>query len=314
MFKFISNIVLLLIIAFSGFFIYQTVVPGCQTGIEYSLGSIPDEFNLNRETAISVAQQAAEVWNKEIGKTIIDYDPESPFMIEFIFDDRQQQTIQRLSSESNLDTSRETLENKFDSVEELEQNYRQAQKSYVAKRDRYQQNQSNYNQAVENYNAGEGGSVSDLEARSDKLANDFAQLESDRKNLNSLAKRLNRLASETNNQVEEFNDEVAIFNQQFARRGDTFKQGIYNQYGIEIYQYETESDLLALLVHEFGHALGMGHVSDEGAIMYYLQHDDQASRVDVTASDLVELERVCNQTLVESLSINQLREWLSNQT
>ncbi|HEV8677565.1 MAG TPA: matrixin family metalloprotease [Candidatus Paceibacterota bacterium] len=60
---------------------------------------------------------------------------------------------------------------------------------------------------------------------------------------------------------------------------------------ITIYAFQDKNELMRTLIHEFGHALGLGHVSNPDSIMY--PSNDASQSTTLTKEDLAELSRAC---------------------
>ncbi len=95
----------------------------------------------------------------------------------------------------------------------------------------------------------------------------------------------NQQAADLNKKVNHFNQINDQFNQslnQFKQnaQADVFKKGIYNGKQITIYEYSSIDDLRLTIAHELGHALGLKHSDQPGALMYSVRKDsDKKSNV-----------------------------------
>lgn len=292
---FLSILISLTLLAIAGYIFYDNILPGCIRGVEYQIGEIDPAFEITPDEARQIALQASEIWNNAVGEEVLVYKEGSDFMIDFVFDTRQQVTHSRQQDETALASNRTDLDRVIAEYEELQQEYKQERTRYLANQDAYSKRLAKYNQDVEqaNQNGASPAEYESLQQRQKNLDQEYRDLESDRKGLNSLVTQVNQANNAVNETVKKYNQLVQGFNEEYGS-GETFDQGVYNLQGITIYQYNSQSDLLALLVHEFGHALGLDHVNDDQAVMYYLQHDAQESNIVLTEADLMELGTACN--------------------
>lgn len=255
-----------------GSYWYQTTAYICPTPIHYRLGEIDKRFDLSQETAKSVALRAEQLWEGAIGKDLFDYDQSAPFAINFIYDERQQRSDTEEGWHISLDKEQAENELLIAKIKQLGKEYEVVQADYNKQRSDYENRLNSYNTKVEEYNV-KGGAPKDvyLELQNEAKALNalLGELSAEEKNLNQKAEEINRLGEEGNAKIASYNAEVQEYNTLFGEL-ETFTQGDFKRERINVYKFSTEDELTAVLAHEFGHALGIGHVDSEGAIMYYL--------------------------------------------
>ena len=65
-----------------------------------------------------------------------------------------------------------------------------------------------------------------------------------------------------------------------------FHKGEYDGKDITIYQYRDLADLILILTHELGHALGLAHVNDPKAVMYEILGKQDLETLTLTSTDV----------------------------
>ncbi len=278
MYAFLVSGVLALIFSFGSYW-YQSTAHICPTPIHYRLGDIDERFNLSPETAKSAASAAEKLWEDAIGKDLFDYDETSSFAINFIYDERQQRS--QTEEEWHISLDKEESDNQIliDKIKQLGKDYEAAQVNYNNQRADYESRLNAYNAKVEKYNA-QGGAPQDiyaeLQQEAKALAVELNKLSKFEISLNQQATEINQLGEEGNKKIAAYNAEVQEYNEMFGNL-ETFTQGDFERKRINVYKFSTEEELTAVLAHEFGHALGIGHVESEGSIMYYLMTERDTS-------------------------------------
>ncbi|MEM9995927.1 MAG: peptidase, partial [Acinetobacter pittii] len=68
--------------------------------LKYRIAFIDPRFQLTKEQLVEVSQQAAEIWQKETGKTYFIYDSQAQLSINLIYDDHQ---MLKDEQQNNLD-------------------------------------------------------------------------------------------------------------------------------------------------------------------------------------------------------------------
>jgi chromosome segregation ATPase len=264
----------------------------------YSIGSFDSRFGVGVSQFKKDVAQAASVWNAALGKTILTYDAGGSLKINLIYDYREQTTLEQNKINTVISSDRATYDALKARYNALSQQYTQNKVSLQAKIDTYNQEMVLYNEQVASWNARGGAPPAEyekLQTEKQALAAEVASLDLYRASFNQLAETLNSLVPELNHLAQILNLNVKAYNTVGTSAGEQFDEGEYVEDAsgtrINVYQFNNEGQLVRVLEHELGHALGLGHVIDPKAIMYYL---NEGTNEKLTASDISELKAICN--------------------
>ena len=268
-------------IALAGTVWYQNTKTECPTPLAYKVNQIDSHFNLSVEQAKAHVAAAEAVWESSAGRDLFYYDENADLVIDFVFDDRQAMADSEVSQKQQLDTKQDENDKLRKTIEELQKKYEEDAAGYERAVDAYERELTLYNNKVQSYND-QGGAPTEaygeLEAEKNSLNKTSSELDATSDRLNELAGKINELGNTSNKLVDEYNKEVEQYNEQFGFSRE-FTQGDYHDGIISIYKFSNERELVAVLTHELGHALGIDHVEGESSVMYYLLTDSDSAPV-----------------------------------
>lgn len=273
---------------------YQEAGRLCPIPLGYRLGNLSPEFNLSTEEALVAVAEAETIWEESTGRDLFFFNEEGPLVVDFVFDERQAEADSEVARRQQLDEERKTNDRLFAEIEALQKTYEERLERHRAATQRYEDRLQAHNATVQRYND-QGGAPSDifaeLEEEKSSLSREFDTLNATSAELQSLAEEINRLADRGNTLVNAYNKEVDRYNEQFGFSRE-FTQGDYHDGIISIYKFSDKDELRTVLVHELGHAIGIGHVEDETAVMYYLLGEENKTPV-LRQADIEAFTAVC---------------------
>jgi DNA repair exonuclease SbcCD ATPase subunit len=276
---------------------YVNTAGVCPTPIYYQLGEVDDRFGISEAEAREVLAEAEAVWEKALGRELFEYNDETSFTVNFMYDERQKEASTEENWRISLDDKEAKTKTTFAAIEALQSEYETKRKEYETARERYESKLASYNNKVEEVNA-KGGAKADefkaLEAEKTSLSSELKSLLVLETALNQAGEELNTKGEAANAEVEAYNAEVVRYNEVYGERSETFTQGDYERKRINVYTFSTKDELKTVLAHEFGHALGIGHVEGSQSLMYYLMAD-QPDKLSLSAEDLASLTTICGE-------------------
>jgi hypothetical protein len=220
------------------------------------------------------------------------YDPKGPLKINLVYDDRQNatDTLKKLGyGITNERTSFNENKVKYDS---MKASYAANKASFEKRMQAYKTKLSAYNATVQSLNENGGippDQLSDIKQQQLLLNAEGTNVRQAQTDLNALVDQLNALGMVLNRQAKALNVQIDQTNNVSQSLGDEFEEGQYvsDDHGIaiNIFTFDSPEELVRVLAHEFGHALGLNHVDDPSAVMYYLNQGkpDELARSDVDA-------------------------------
>ena len=285
---------------------YVTTASICPVPITYRVGNLDSRFPITAEEIKTVAARAEAVWESASGRDLFVYDDESDFTINLIYDERQQRTVTEEEWRIRLDEMQKEHQALIAKIDGLGVRYQSDVASYDNKREEYEAKLVAYNAKVEKYNQ-EGGAPPEVFKDLQKEAESLAKMQKDmlalEKKLNQQIDVVNKLGEEGNTKIAAYNAEVVEYNEVFGAL-ETFTQGDYERERINIYKFSDVDELNRVIVHEFGHALGIGHVEMEGSVMYYLMTEQSTPAL--STEDISAFTAICGSTETTSAKLRQL--------
>lgn len=262
--------------------------------LTYRLGQLDSHFSITRDEAVARLAEAEKVWEDRVGRDLFVYDEAGTLVVDFVFDDRQAEADKEGASRKVLDEQFLETEKIKKTIEDLQKEYGEKSKTYEAEFQAYEKALMRHNDRVTRQND-QGGAAPEVYAALEKerqvLDQRLVELNTDAAALNAYADDINALGQKSNELVERYNQAVEVYNAEYGFSKE-FTQGDYQDGTIHIYTFSSPEELVAVLMHEFGHALGMDHVDDESSVMYYLL-TASGSVPTLSSADMAAFRAVC---------------------
>ena len=220
----------------------------CETPIIYKIGTVDDKFDISVEELQTLAENGGEMWEDAYGKELFKYDENAKLEINLVYDERQDHL-------KNIEDLGENVNDRKLDVDKKSKIYDQMISSF-------EKEMSDLNKKIDYWNS-KGGAPKD---EYEKIILEQDTLLRKAEKINQYAQDLNKTVDFVNEKINNLNNNVKSFNDLL---GENPEMGVYTS-GIEkidIFFYSNEDHLTNVISHELGHALGLGHLDREDALM-----------------------------------------------
>lgn len=283
----------------------------CGIPIHVRLGEVDPRFGFDADTVMAALAEAASLWQAHAAVPLfVESDHRYAMAVSLQFDERQQAANTRRSLRGRIESDRRQLESDEAMLQHWSSRIEAARRAHERDGEELGRRVQRHETEVAAWNADPARRTDArrraLEVEGAALQSALADLERVGRELNADIAAYNRRATDARERAEEFRTQVSRYNLNSSdapvesgrysyRRGEGRR--------IEVYRAESHDELVWVLAHELGHALGLGHVDEPGAIMHALLHDGgelqpgRARPIGLAEADRAALLAVCGARL-----------------
>lgn len=261
------------------------------TRLRYRIAEVDSRFGLTEHELKQISQQATDIWKDGTGQDYFVYDPQARLSIHLIYDQRQNESVQRRQQLGQIQQSQQLWSNKNQQLKHFKDELDRNNAELEMKKNQLDAQLNQYNQHITIINQNGGTPAAQREQmtqQQSQLQQQIFVLQQEINIYNQKIQQLNFQVNELNQLNLQIDSSVQSFNQRFQPR--LFDKGSFNGQQINIYEFESQDDLRLTLAHEFGHALGLKHNQDPQALMYPLMKEQNLQNFRLSTADIALLQ------------------------
>jgi len=283
----------------------------CGIPVHFVLAEVDPGFGLDRDTVMTALVEAANLWQPPSGPILfLESDHALAMQVRLRYDERQRAANTRSSLRSGLERDRDAFEDDEAMLLQWGERIEAARAAHERQAAALAARARDYEEEVSAWRAGRVARSEArrraLESEGALLRDELADLERTGATLNADVEAYNRRAADLRRRADDFQARVARYNA--ASSASPVESGRYSYAPgegrrIDVYRAESYDELVLVLAHELGHALGIGHVDAPGAVMHAMLHDGgllQPGRdrpLELSAADRAALVATCGNRL-----------------
>lgn len=248
----------------------------CAAPLAWRIARVDARFGIAADEVRSSVELAAALWEGSVGRRLFVHDSAAGFPIRLTYDDRQEAGRERRVAEREVEDAWSGVLARRAELEALQARRLDAQALYEREAVDYSARVASHNDSVRAWNDradAPATTVAALLTTEQTLRARREELAGRRAALDSLGLEVAAARDDLDRQEEEHRELARSTQERFATVAG--EAALYLEMGtgttverqISVYRFDDLLDLRRILAHELGHALGLDHADEEGAVM-----------------------------------------------
>lgn len=267
-------------------------VAACSIPLGWRLARMDPRFGLTAPEAAGAVADAARLWEDAVGRPLFLEDPAGGFPVRFLYDQRQARTEERRRLVADLESTEVELEADQERLEAVQERYGRSQDRYEARARALEERVARHNAEVRRWND-QGGAPPDVRRElietERALGAERDELDALEEELDGLYRHVRRGEGRLERRIGEYERDADALEQAFPPmrvESGSYRERVHTEDGvvtsldreIRIHRFDDRDDLLRVIAHELGHALGLGHADAPGAVMHEEYQREEVTR------------------------------------